>query len=266
MNCQEALALLYDIIDKEATDIDAAEVRAHLDKCHDCLHKYNLESSVNALINERLKSSKATGCTEVIRKNIISQLDVIDGESAGSVTKARRFPFGGTALVMAIAATVVVVIGGIFVAASLKDHHAVFLPLEEAHWNAKNVAVRLERDQSISAQAVQFAHAVQYDLDETYDGFRLVRASVDNVMDMQMGHFVLEKGDARVSVFVAPSSFEIPSELEQHAVTINGIKMFDHNCRGCRLVYHRAGNAVIVTATTEKDIDLLKFAPGRGTI
>lgn len=261
MNCQEALTLLYDIIDKEATDIDAAEVRAHLDKCHDCLQKYNLESSVNALINERLKSSKATRCTEVIRKNIMSQLDVIDGGQSGSVTKSRRFPFGGSALVMAIAATIVVVIGGMFVAASLKNHHAAFLPLEEAHWNAKAVS-----DQATLAQAVQFASAEQYQLEQSYDGFTLASATIENVMNIQMGHYIFEKGNARVSVFVAPASFEIPSELEKSAVIVNGLKMFDHNCRGCRLVYHRAGNAVIITATTEKDIDLLKFNPGQGTI
>ena len=31
MNCQEALDLLYDIIDKEASEIDTQEVKRHLD-------------------------------------------------------------------------------------------------------------------------------------------------------------------------------------------------------------------------------------------
>ena len=265
MNCQEALTLLYDIIDKEASDIDAAEVAAHLDKCHDCLQKYNLESSVNALVNERLKSAKATKCTEVIRKNIITRLDVIDGQSGAPGARSKRFPFGNTALVMAIAATVVLVVGGIFVAASLKDHRSVFLPFEEAHWNAEGVKAGAT-DPLAMVQAVQFAHAEQYELNESYEGFSLVGASVESVMDVRMGHFIYEKGKVRVSVFVAPPSFEIPAELEKFAVIVNGTKMFDHNCRGCRLVYHRAGNAVIVTATTEKDVDLLKFNPVRGTI
>jgi hypothetical protein len=69
-----------------------------------------------------------------------------------------------------------------------------------------------------------------------------------------------------VSVFVAPAKFEIPSELEQSAVMVGGVKLFDHNCRGCRLVYHRTPNAVVIVATTEKSVDLLSFDPGRGTI
>ena len=35
MKCQEALDLLYEIIDKEASEIDTQAVKRHLDYCQD---------------------------------------------------------------------------------------------------------------------------------------------------------------------------------------------------------------------------------------
>jgi len=43
MNCQEALSLLYDVIDKEASQIDIKEVQKHLDCCQDCLKRFQVE-------------------------------------------------------------------------------------------------------------------------------------------------------------------------------------------------------------------------------
>ncbi len=266
MNCQEALALLYDIIDKEASEIDAAEVKAHLEKCHDCFQKYHLEGAVNSLVTERLKSVEPTRCTVKLRDKIISQLDDIDSELPQVSPKSRRFPFGNSALVLAVAATVVVAVGGFFVFKGITDNHAPFAPLEQAHWNSTALVTHAATNSTAESEAVQFAHAEQVNLSESYDGFSVVAANIDTVMNTPMSHYVYRKGETLVSVFVAPASFEIPSALEATAVTVNGVKMFDHNCRGCRLVYHRAGNAVIVTATTEKEIDLVKFNPGQGTI
>lgn len=266
MNCQEALNLLYDIIDKEANDIDAAEVQAHLDKCHHCLKVYNLESTVNALVAERLKSAKATRCTEVIRKDLLGKLDKIDAE-AGQPPKVRRRPFDNTAMSLAIAALVVIVVGGSYIGTKIYHHNQVFIPLEQAHWNVSEHVAQQVESPALIAQAVELAHSVQYPLSESLDGFKLTGGHVEDVMGTRMGHFVYRQGDKLVSVFVAPaSSFSIPEELNDDAVIINGRKLFDHNCRGCRLVYHREGDIVIITATTEREVDLLAFNPGHGAI
>ena len=266
MNCQEALTLLYDIIDKEASEIDAAEVRAHLDKCEDCLQKYNLATKVNALIDERLKSAKATCCTESIRRKLINQIDEIDRESGNPVVRTRRFPFGNSTMVIAIAAAIVIAIGGFYVSGTLVDHHKVFKPLEQAHWDSAGQVNLITADIQATTEAFLLASAEQYKPNATYGDFSMIGAKVEDLLGEKMGHFVYEHGTTIVSVFVAPASFEIPSQLESRAVMVGGIKMFDHNCRGCRLVYHRTKNAVVIVATTEKSVDLLSFDPGRGAI
>ncbi|HWR83894.1 MAG TPA: hypothetical protein VN285_11390, partial [Candidatus Deferrimicrobium sp.] len=70
-----------------------------------------------------------------------------------------------------------------------------------------------------------------------------------------------------VSVFVAPvTEFAIPDDLSEAQVERGLITFYDHHCRGCRLVYHRAGSAVVITATTSHTTDLFDFVPGRGVI
>ena len=54
MNCDEALSLLYDYVDKEVSEIDAREIREHLDTCGHCLERYQLEESVNELLKAKL--------------------------------------------------------------------------------------------------------------------------------------------------------------------------------------------------------------------
>jgi anti-sigma factor (TIGR02949 family) len=266
MNCQEALNLLYDIIDKEATDIDAAEVQAHLDKCHHCLKVYNLESTVNALVAERLKSAKATRCADVIRKDLLGMLDKIDAE-AGHAPRVRRRPFDNTAMSLAIAALVVIVVGGSYIGTRVYNHNQVFIPIEQAHWRVSEHEAKQVDNPALTTQAVELAHVVQYPLSESLDGFNLINGHVEDVMGIKMGHFVYREGDKLVSVFVAPaSSFSIPEELSDNAVTVNGRKLFDHNCRGCRLVYYQDGNVVVITATTDREVDLLAFDPGHGSI
>lgn len=267
MNCQEALSLLYDIIDKEASEIDAAEVQKHLANCRDCFHVYNLEHSVNALVVERLKSAHATPCVEKLRDKLILKLNDIDAETTLPAKRTVRKPFGGTALTLALAASIIVVAGAVFVGNTLYDHHEAFIPLERAHWRAaEGASVPGEIPVTVD-QALALARSVQYPLNVSVGGLELANGHFEELMGVKMGHFVYRQGDKAVSVFVAPAaSFEIPADLQSHPVTVNGYQLFDHNCRGCRLVYRRERDVIIVTATTDREIDLLAFNPGQGAI
>ncbi|RKX23560.1 MAG: hypothetical protein DRP45_10300 [Candidatus Zixiibacteriota bacterium] len=81
MNCQEALSLLYDIIDKEASEIDVAQVQEHLNRCRDCAGIYKIEESISRLIQEKLKHKEPTPCFDVLKSNVLQQLDDIDAEN-----------------------------------------------------------------------------------------------------------------------------------------------------------------------------------------
>ena len=78
MNCQEALNLLYDIIDRQASDIDTEQVQEHLKTCQHCFEIYKVEGAVNEFIKARVQDDKNEIQVENLRLKIIQKLDAID--------------------------------------------------------------------------------------------------------------------------------------------------------------------------------------------
>lgn len=81
MNCQEALNILYDIIDREASQIDVHQVEEHLAKCKDCSGVYEVEHSIARLIKERLANPEPTPNFAKLKATVLKQLDEIDTEN-----------------------------------------------------------------------------------------------------------------------------------------------------------------------------------------
>ena len=54
--CADALARLWSYLDSELGDLDAAQVRAHLDDCAGCLSEYQVEVVLKRVLRR--------GCTE----------------------------------------------------------------------------------------------------------------------------------------------------------------------------------------------------------
>jgi anti-sigma factor (TIGR02949 family) len=268
MNCQEVLNLLYDIIDKEASDIDTAQVQEHLKQCQHCFEVYDLETKVNALLKEKIKSSSPSPRLRDLQEKLRTQLDAIDAQCKIAVSPKRTVrPFGRLAMMLAIAASVLAVTGAAIVATNLYRHHELYGALEEAHWRASEQLDTPSTDQLTAVHAVELSKTVHYPLNMSIGGYSLLDGHLETVKGVQMGHFVYEQGKKVISVFVAPAAaFTIPDDLKASAVTRGGVEFFDHNCRGCRLVYYRDQDVVIVTATTERDVDLVGFVPGQGAI
>ena len=80
MNCQEALDLVYGIIDNEASEIDAQQVRDHLKSCKDCDGVYRVEQAVTELLRARLENQKANPQLASLKAKVLSRLDEIDCE------------------------------------------------------------------------------------------------------------------------------------------------------------------------------------------
>ena len=49
-HCSEILQRIFFFIDNELDSADCDAIRAHLDRCRPCLEKYQLESTVKALV------------------------------------------------------------------------------------------------------------------------------------------------------------------------------------------------------------------------
>ncbi len=81
MNCQEALSLLYDVIDREASEIDMAMVQEHLGRCKDCAGVYEVEEAISRLIVERARNSEPSEHAAALKAKVLLQLDQIDSEA-----------------------------------------------------------------------------------------------------------------------------------------------------------------------------------------
>jgi anti-sigma factor (TIGR02949 family) len=265
MNCQEALSLLYDVIDKEASEIDAREVEEHLKNCHDCAGVYRLERSVNELIKEKLRAQEVNPRVDNLKTKILAQLDEVDRENRPPEAAAPTSFRLGRAL--AIAASVIIVLGAFFIGFGVFEKHEAYLPLEESHWTASANIDAYRSNVVTSLARVQVQQDWAREIPEALRSFDLVGGQLETLCEMPVAHFIYNRDDQVVSVFfVCAKAYQLPEDLLAHVVNHNGVEFYDHNCRGCRLVYHRAGDAWVVTATTERDIDLLSFVPDRGPV
>ena len=85
MNCRDALRLLFDVIDNEASETETAKVREHTKKCSKCSARYEMEMKFKNCIEKKGKFSPE--CEE-LRLKITQQLDAIDD----SGTEQDMFP------------------------------------------------------------------------------------------------------------------------------------------------------------------------------
>lgn len=254
MNCQEALDLLYDIIDKEANEIDAAEVQRHVNSCRDCLKIYRLETSVHELIAARLRNNGSEGNIDGLKARIIMQLDAIDKESAPG---APPRSYSLVAKTMVAVASVVIMIGAVSLTSDYYQHVNLYVPFEASHFQA------LEQPQQPPAVAPDASYLGLDFSDLGHEqGFSLVSNSTETISGVEMAHLVFRNGEQTVSVFVAPGSeYSIPEDLSDAAVSHGGVVFYFHRCHDCNLLFHQVGNAVIIAASKKKDFDLFPFAP-----
>jgi len=273
MNCQEALSLLYDVIDKEASEIDAHQVEEHLARCRDCAGVYRVEQSVNELLREKLKSQQSTPRLESLKTKVLSQLNEVDRETRGAEIKgvipseSSAPPVFKLGKALAIAAAVVIVVGGVILINSIINDHAPYMRLERAHRSALDNPEAYRGSVATTLARVETQQQLAYDVVEIIGAFDLLGGQLETVEDIQLAHFVYHNDENIISVFIIdPSLIPIPEDLIGTAENRNGLWFFYHNCRGCRLVYHRVGEALVVTATTNPEIDLLDFVPNRGPV
>lgn len=261
MNCQEALDLLYDIIDKEASEIDTQRVQSHLQNCHHCFEIYKVEGAVQDFIMAKLANDTTPPRLDVLKSRIMSRLDAIDEEHSKN---GGRPPFWNTTFMLAVAAFVVMTIGAAYLIAGLNRHQDLYAELERAHWNVPNEHVNLSDTNVALAYA---AESLEYRMDQNVSDYALASGHMENISGTRMAHFVYRQGDKMMSVFVAPAAhFSIPEDLRSTMTRRNDHDMFDHHCRSCRLVYHRDGKAIIVTADNDHTTEQLDFLPGSATI
>ncbi len=264
MNCQEVLSRLYEIIDKEASEIDAKVVQGHLDRCRHCFEVYRLETAIQDFINAKLRDGNRPGNLETLKLKILVRLNEIDIQRPSP--ENRPF-FKRSAALLVAAASLVILIGAAFWAHSIYRHQTTYAPLERAHLVVAGNPGSVENNPGTFSTVLGVRDNLGYEIHTAVAGFALVGGKTKQIMGVEMAHFVYSQDNQTVSVFVVPNDrFEIPADLKESRVMRNQITFYDHHCRGCRLVYHEAAAAVIITTTTDRSIELLDFIPGYAAI
>lgn len=265
MNCQEALELLYDIIDKEASEIDTQQVQEHLERCRHCFEVYRLEKSIQDFINEKVSATSSESRAERLRSKIASRLDSIDREQAVPEKKPRFFNLATRTMVAA--ASLVILVGAGFILSDFYRHQDIYTPFERAHSGIDTEIHTLADPQLTQAQLAVSRERYDCPLAEVVGQFNLLGGHPEVVMGVEMAHFVYHNGTALVSVFVGPADgIELSEELQRSTVGCNNKVFFNHDCQGCRMMFHRTGTATIITASKDRAVNLLQFVPGASAI
>ena len=264
MNCQEALDLLYDIIDQEASGIDEQQVHEHLKNCHDCSGVYRVERSVNAFLKAKISSNNPSPSLDDLKSRIKDQMDCIDKEK--TVGPRPRF-FRSPVVILAAAASLVILLGAALFTSDYIHNYQTHGPIQRAHFAIGNAGIPHGDDPRLTATAMAVEQQLGYKVESEVGGFSLVDGHFGTIMDVEMAHFIYKRDGKVVSVFVAPSDeFEIPDNGLKLHVNGDNMRFYDHACKHCRLVYHRSDRAVVITATNDESVELLEFIPGSAVI
>ncbi|RME23248.1 MAG: hypothetical protein D6800_10095, partial [Candidatus Zixiibacteriota bacterium] len=193
MNCQQALAILYEIIDNEADQIDAEAFHRHLEACRHCFDIYRVEKSFQDLLTARARELKTQAHLEHLRQNVLSQLDKIDQEQ--TVTVRSSSAQAGTGLfslqrLLAVAATLVLILGAGVIGMNIYRHHTLYVPLERAHWNTEKTLEQFRDEAHAAVSETTVKNKYGFTLAEQVGDFHLVGGMIEKVMGVQMEHFV----------------------------------------------------------------------------
>ena len=78
MNCQETLKALYEVLDQEASEIDEAEIREHIERCRRCRGIYEAEKAINDFIQARIRQTVPQSRLDSLKSRVVAELDRVD--------------------------------------------------------------------------------------------------------------------------------------------------------------------------------------------
>ena len=274
MTRADAQRLFYTVLDGQATPTETRDFHAYLTTDTELAAAFKSEQVVVQAMRARLKRANTQTASSRLRNSISAALDAVDREEAlipvatKTVSIAPKVRLLPAVKWMAYAASLILAVGVGYFAFQIEKHNDAFLALESAHWEAVSEFqqtgkfVHTTEAGKCHESAKKMAGTLGLKLADAEDGLPEIGGCINECTGKALGHYVYAEGDKIVSVFVAPAaSFEIPADLLKHPVHKDGQTLYDHNCRGCRLVYQRVGDVIVITATTNRKVELLDFEP-----
>jgi anti-sigma factor (TIGR02949 family) len=275
MNCQDALRLLYDIIDREASQVDTQEVQRHLEKCRHCSDVYRVERQVHDFILAKATKDNPQTHLDHLKSRVLGLLEQEDRAasdpfaSGGGPDAASPAPLVRIGRFVAAAAALVILVWTAFVVSDLFHHQAAYYSIEQQHFAAERAVAQFASGDVTDRVLGECSRGLRYQVSSQVATFELMGGRMETVDETEMAHFLYRctEGGSVVSVFVIPvDQFEIPEDVKQYSTVRDGRVFYDHNCRGCRMVYHQNGKVVVITACQDRNVDLLEFIPGSSAV
>jgi len=245
MTCQEALRLLYEVIDKEADQIDTEEVKEHLNNCRNCMARYQFEQMFKTFVSEKAVSNTKT---EQLRSRIRSQINQMGGKPTDFFNQHKRIIFSLAASLIIFAA---VGLAGI----QYYRYETSIHPFEEGHSNGFVTGTPISAVNANSYNAEGILPADFHErLKKNLPDYKLVHVENEEIIGKKFVHLHLLNGKAKISLYVSRATdMELP-DFEK--ASFSGVEYNRHICSECQTIYWTKNNMTSVAVSENKNIDL----------
>lgn len=244
MNCRQALKHLYDVIDKEANELDVKEVERHLKNCRHCMAQYEFEKAFKTVVKEKASNP---GDVSKVKESIMAKLDAAD--AAGEVGPSRT-PFKWHLVAMASAAVIVLcVIAAVSLSGPSEtpqtastDVPATTVPQADdpiphfimAYMAHSNGEIPIT-DHTDPLKYLYEQTGILLDYSDQFPVENITSVSVDTILGVQFACIeMLNEHDKPVSIFMTTADkYDLPPKP---IAMVDGREMVVHRCEKCTLV------------------------------
>jgi hypothetical protein len=256
LNCQEALRLLYNIIDNETDDIDIVQVEKHLRICRHCMARYDFERMFKTFVTDKGQDKCETSRLKTAIEARLDGIDANTREEGG----ASGSPFRWNLVVVASAAALVICLVAAFTLADYYRHKTEFVPFYKAHAAVEDNEVFTGECAELFAY-IERCTGISLHPNSDFAKAGFCSASIDTVNGKPFGHLhVRDQNNDIISIFVIHrDAYDLPKKPD---TVINGRKMIIHRCRECSMLGWIEGDLVFIAVSSPdyEGPELARFA------
>ena len=265
MTCQEALRLLYEVIDKEASQIDTKEVEEHLRHCRSCMARYQFEEMFKTFVIEKAASVSKS---EDLKAKILSKIRQAETDHGNHNHKNEPLfikPFRFRMVYLAAAAALIICVVAALAAAKLYRHRAFVVPFEKDHMgiHAMNVS-ELDPQQHLNEVRQFVTNDMHLAMGQVAPEYTMTSCCFKEMQGKKFAHLRFARGDSHISIFVGQAEGVQLPDFEP--ATYGGVEYFRKDDDDCRMIYWRLGEALVVAVTDDKSLDLTQFMPALASL
>ena len=258
--------LLYDIIDKEASELEREEFKRMVSEDSGLNAMYQFETRFRKTIGEKSSSEIAP---ESLLSSVQAELDRIDLDPVSannfSVSSSerlgankRKFSSLRTTTnwryTFAMAASIALVVLGGITLLNFLHHQSAFGAFEAEYYVTRDARSDLGDGLTAEDASRFISEMFHVAVVDSLPGIELCGGEVVKLDSKEFAHFKFcGSSMTPISIFIGSAAdYELP---EMPSTILAGKEYFRHSCHGCDLLYWRSGDALIVAATSLEQME-----------